>query len=97
MQHFCYYSANFYVTIKANNTRVLGNTTQRQSLGFCAVLPLLPGKNDIMRKTLTALLMSLVMCITACSNEPNDNPENNSGVITEEAQRPDISYYKCTS
>ena len=47
-----------------------------------------------MKKTLTALLISAILCVTACSGQPQESTVNSAGTaeaVSEEPQRPDIS------
>ena len=47
-----------------------------------------------MKKTLAALLMSAILCVTACSGQPQESPVNSAETAeaaTIEPQRPDIS------
>ena len=47
-----------------------------------------------MKKTLAALLMSAILCVTACSGKPQESPVNSAETAeaaTVEPQRPDIS------
>lgn len=47
-----------------------------------------------MKKTLAALLMSAILCVTACSGQPQESPVNSAETAeaaTVEPQRPDIS------